>query len=367
MRPVCPSDWPSGWKSANDAARAALVKILILKPSSLGDVVHALPVLRLLKLSLPESQIHWWIDERLAPLLEGDPDIHTLHHFMRRGWHTPRGISQNLRTARTLRRERFDWVLDLQGLARSAVFAWVANGGLTLGPDSSREGARIFYDRSIPRPTPNAHAVDWNLAFLRELAVPVDRPFEWLPRRASAAQSVQQQASQHGKDCRWIFFCPGARWMNKRWPVAHFQELATCLLAADPALRIAIVGSVEDQPLGRAITSAGGARCLDLTGRTTLPELIEWLRLASVVITNDSAPMHLAAALGRPVVALFGPTHPGRTGPYHAPGKVLQATLPCVPCLRRTCAWATPNECLLSLTPAMVADAARAHLPAACG
>ena len=340
----------------------APLKILILKPSSLGDVVHALPVLRLIKGNLPDSQIHWWIDARLASLLEGDPDLTAVHHFVRKGWHAPAGWSHNLRTALRLRRERFDWVLDLQGLARSALFAWLADGGLALGPDSGREATGVFYDRLIARPSPDAHAVDWNLDFVRALGLETKLPFDWLPVRAAVALAVRHQARQSGGLGRWIVFCPGARWENKRWPLEHFRDLAGQLCAADPTLRIAVVGSAEDRPLGAALA---GKQVLDLTGQTTLHELIEGLRMATVVVSNDSAPLHLAAAMGRPVVALFGPTNARRTGPYGAPGSALQLRLPCVPCQSRTCSWDIPVECLKALSPGLVATAVGVHLRAA--
>ena len=116
-----------------------------------------------------------------------------------------------------------------------------------------------------------------------------------------------------------------------------------------------------DAALGREIASADPARCLDLTGQTTLPEMIEWLRLSELVITNDTGPMHAAAALRKPVIALFGPTDPNLTGPYGQRGNVLQVShLPCVPCMKSHCTYAEPLACLRAITPAQVcAEAAR--------
>jgi heptosyltransferase I len=129
------------------------LKILILKPSSLGDVVQALPVLRLLKRHLPASEIYWWIESSLAPLLAGDPDLAGIIRFDRRHWDAPRNWVRLGRDLQWLRRQSFDWVIDLQSLLRSGAFAWLANGQLTVGLDEPREGARGFYDLIARRPS----------------------------------------------------------------------------------------------------------------------------------------------------------------------------------------------------------------------
>src|SRR5580698_2705219 len=127
------------------------LKILILKPSSLGDVIQALPVLRLLKLHRPDSEIFWWIDAGLAPLLEDDPDLTGIIRFERKRWGKPRYWPEMLRSIRGMREKNFDLVIDLQCLARSAVFAWLAHGKELVGLDEVREGARGFYDLVVTR------------------------------------------------------------------------------------------------------------------------------------------------------------------------------------------------------------------------
>lgn len=336
------------------------MKILILKPSSLGDVVQALPVLRLLRLHWPHSEVYWWIDSHLAPLLEGDPDLAGLVHFHRRRWAAPRHWPEIVRTVRWLRRQKFDLVIDLQSLMRTGVFAWLANSKLTIGLDEAREGARGFYDIIVNRPSRLTHAVDWYLRVPPALGVPVHRDFDWIPTRAAAARSIREkwQADQS----RWIVLQPGARWMNKRWPAEHFADLVAMLAKEYREPRFAILGGKEDAPLGEIIARAGGERCLDLTGRLSLSEMIEWIRLSELMVTNDTGPMHVAAAMGRRVVGLFGPTEPRRTGPYGQMEHVLQLNLPCVPCMKSRCHYEKPLECLRALTPAGVFAAARKAL-----
>lgn len=338
------------------------MKILILKPSSLGDVVQALPVLRLLKRHRPESEIYWWIDSALAPLLEGDPDLAGVVRFERRRWALPRHWPEVWRHVRWLRAQQFDRVIDLQCLARTGAFAWLANGGLLVGLDEPREGARGFYDIVVPRPSYHTHAVDWYLAVLPALGVPADGDFVWLPPRPAIREAIRQRWQTDG--ARWIALQPGARWENKRWPAAHFAELVRQLAAAFPDARFAILGGNDEAVLAAQIARAAPERCLDLAGQTSLPELVEWLRLASVLITNDTGPMHIAAALGTPLVALFGPTEPRRTGPYRRLDAVMQHPLPCVPCMKARCRWPRPLECLTALTPARVFERVRQVLSA---
>jgi heptosyltransferase I len=321
------------------------VKVLILKPSSLGDVVHALPVLRLIKRHQRDAEVHWWLDAGLVPLLEGDPDLASVIPFRRRRWAVPRYWGELFEHVLELRRQRFDWVIDLQSLARSAIMAWLVNGRFTIGLDDAREGARGFYDVIVPRPEANAHAVDWYLAVLPFLGVPVDRKFTWLPERPLAAAAVRQKWPMTGE--RFVAIQPGARWANKRWPVESYRRLVAELHRERPGIRFVILGAESERSLGEVVAAAAPRVCLDLTGGTTIPEMVEWLRLCEVLVTNDTGPMHIAAALGRPVIALFGPTEPGRTGPYgHIEGVVRRIDLPCIPCMKAWCAYERPLDCL---------------------
>jgi heptosyltransferase I len=339
------------------------LKILILKPSSLGDVVQALPVLRLLKLHRPDAEIHWWIDSALAPLLEGDPDLAGIIRFERQRWAAPRHWPEMLRSVRWMRAQHFDRVIDLQCLARSGAFAWLANGQLLIGLDEVREGARGFYDIAVRRASFHTHAVDWYLAVLPRLGVPVHNHFQWLPERPAVAAEVNRKWPANNK--RWIVLQPGARWENKRWPVEYFAELVRRLARQFPGAHFAILGAAADQPLGETIARTEPQRCLNLCGRTSLPEMVEWLRRCDLMVTNDTGPMHVAAALGKPLAALFGPTEPRRTGPYGHPDSVLRIDLPCSPCFKSYCTWKNPVECLKAISPAMVFDrACRQLIPA---
>jgi lipopolysaccharide heptosyltransferase I len=337
------------------------LKILILKPSSLGDVVQALPVLRLLKLHRPESRIFWWLESGLVPLLENDPDLAGIFPFSRKRWSAPHRWPEVWASIRAMRRERFDYAIDLQGLFRSGLFAWLANAGLSIGLDHDgdglREGARGFYDITAPALPGRTHAVERYLSVLPLLGAPVHWQFTWLPERPEVAGQLRKKW-QPG-DARWITLLPGARWSNKRWPVENFAALINRLLPRAPDLRFVILGGNDDRPLGRALAGVAPARCLDLTGQTSLWEMIEWIRLSRLVITNDTGPMHVAAALGRAVIALFGPTDPARTGPCGQLQNVIQMPEPpCIPCLKDYCSYSEPLACLRAITPALVSERA---------
>ena len=328
------------------------MKILILKPSSLGDVIQALPVLRLLKLHWPDSEIFWWIDSGLAPLLEGDPDLAGIVRFERRRWALPSQWAETLQSVRWVREQSFDLVIDLQCLLRSGLFAWLANGELLVGLDEPREGARGFYDIAVRRDSFYTHAADWYLAVLKVLKVPVRWNFDWLPERPAISAEVKRKWDT--ASTRWMVIQPGARWLNKRWPVENYAKLIRLLAAARPDFRFAILGSAEDKEAGAALLSVDPKRCLDLTGKISLLEMIEWIRLSDLMISNDTGPMHAAAALGKPVVAIFGPTEPHRTGPYRQLQNVIRIDLPCAPCLKSHCHYSKPLECLKAISPETV-------------
>ncbi len=336
------------------------MKILILKPSSLGDIIQALPVLRLLKLHLRQAEIFWWIDTRFAALLEGDPDLAGIVRFERERWLSPRHWPNLFQSVQWMRAQNFDWVIDLQGLLRSAVFAWLARGKILVGLDNKyeggREGAVAFYDLAL-RSDGQAHSVERCLSILSVLGVPVHSRFQWLPERPEIAAIVKKKWPE-AAGSHWFVIQPGARWPTKCWPVPHFAELVRLLALKFPDARFAIMGGADDRMRGEIICRAAPGRVLNLCGQTSLPEMIEWLRLCRVMITNDTGPMHAAAALGTPLVALFGPTDPRSTGPFGQTQNVLRVDLPCAPCRKSYCRWKNPMECLTAISSERVFELA---------
>ncbi len=319
-------------------------------------------MLRLIKQHRPDSLVYWWIENGLSSLLDDDPDLSGIVRFHRKGWAQPRNWRLLCQDVAWMRDQHFDWVIDLQSLARSGAFAWLANGKLTIGLDETREGARGFYDLVARRATWHTHAVDWYLSVLPLLGVPVHRNFTWIPERPAWATAMRQRWPELAT-ARWLLLQPGARWLNKRWPVESFSAFVRQFSRLRPEVRFAILGSGEDQPLGAAISQAAPKQTLDLTGKLSLPEMVEWIRAAAMMVTNDTGPMHVAAAMGIPLIGLFGPTEPRRTGPYGQIHHALQLELPCAPCLSSRCTFSRPLECLKALPTERVVDAANSLLP----
>jgi len=330
------------------------MKILILKPSSLGDIVQAIPVLRLLRLNYPDSEIYWWIDTRFSQILEGDKDLNGLIYFDRYHWASPFYWSKVFSIISELRNKRFDLVIDLQGLVRSGAFGWIVNGDLFVGVDEPREGAIGFYDIIARRPSYYTHAVDWYLETLRILNVPAHFNFDWLPPRKEVIDAIDKKWNL--ANSKYVLIAPGGRWKTKQWFPQYYVSLVEKLLAEYKNLNFVVIGTEDSSDTANQIKKLAGERCLNLVGKTTIVEMTELIRLSKLVVCNDSGPMHIAAALKKPIVAIFGPTEPRRTGPYGFLQGVIQAPLPCVPCFKRKCKNTKHLECLHLITPDMAID-----------
>jgi lipopolysaccharide heptosyltransferase I len=332
-------------------------KVLLIKPSSLGDVVHALPVLDLLKRTWPASHVSWLVTPACAGLLQGHPLLDDVILFERGRlstfWRSFRAAAGLFDLTRQLRQRQFDLVIDLQGLFRSGWLARRTAAPMRVGFADARELAWMFYTHRIDAGSREQHAVDRNLKLARALGCgdgPVAFP---IPVDASAEESVN---SMLGQPRRLAVLLPGATWPSKRWPADRFAALVAPLKQRF-GLDTVLAGGADAAPIASRISGA-----LDLTGRTTLGQLVALLRRADLVIANDSGPMHIAAALGRPLVAIFGPTNPLRTGPYGRPAAVVRVAKSCSPCYRRS-RWRC--RCIDQIQVEAVLSAAQQELHAA--
>ena len=204
--------------------------------------------------------------------------------------------------------------------------------------------------------------MDWYLSVIEKLGVPTQQEFTWFPPRAPIEQLIRSKWDVDAH--RWIVINPGARWWNKRWPAEYYFQLVYLLAQDYPDHRFAILGGRDDVEFGKQIAANRPDRCLDLTGKTSLPEMVEWIRHCELMVTNDTGPMHIGAALNRPVVALFGPTDPRRTGPYGQVEHAVRIPLPCSPCLKSHCFFEKPMECLRGVSPQLVREEIHRRLPA---
>lgn len=325
------------------------MKILVVKPSSLGDIIHALPTVRVLRRAYPQADIAWLVNDNFAAVLDGSPVINRLIPFARRRYAKLDGWKDFTHFLRTLRRERFDWVIDLQGLLRSSLMTLASGARRRTGLSDAREGSTSFYNELIKVPAQHLHAVDRYLLLARQLGLDVDRvefPLAPDPRGPKAERESL------------ILINPGARWLTKRWPAPRFSELVACLAARWPDHRIAIIGSSDERLAAEAIARGSHTNAEVLAGRTTLPQLMDLMRRARLLVSNDSGPMHLGVAVGTPVVGIMGPTNPRLTGPYPASHHiVLYAAKPCAPCLKGECKPPRDMECMTAITVSDVVTA----------
>ncbi len=299
-------------------------RLLILKPSSLGDIVHALPVLSALRRACPQAHIAWMVRPELAGLLECVWGIDEILLFDRRTmgrWFTPAGISSLHAFIKKLRRGRYDLALDLQGLLRSALFARAAGCRVRIGLAEAREGAVFFYTHTAEAPS-SPHIVDYYTEVLKQLGVPIEpicfglRPTQ--AARADLHSLLQKEWSDPGQ---FAVLIPGSAHARKCWPPQRFAQLAESL-HQQTGLRIVAAGSQKEAAAITQIAKMTNTPILNLAGRTTLPQLTALFEKATLVIGNDTGPSHIAAAMDIPTVVIFGPTNPARLGPYQKPDGV---------------------------------------------
>lgn len=278
--------------------------LLVIKPSSLGDIVHALRVVASIKEDCPETRIYWVARDLFAPITRASGLVESVFEF-RRG----AGLLAYLRLLKEIRSRRFDQALEMQGLLRSALMAFSAKAGQKWGRHDGREGAPLFYAKvAPPRNGPETHAIEVLLAFKEALGLKPELTGKLrFPKSKLTTQNkdLLDQVTAGGK-LPLITLFPESRRPEKEWP--RYLELARKLRdSGQAAVAVAsVLADKENDWQGMA----------HLGGKTELAELPALIEASAVIVTNDSAPLHLASALERPLVGLFGPTNPVRFGPY---------------------------------------------------
>ena len=335
------------------------MRILLIRTSALGDVVHALPVLRALRRGLPRARIAWVVEAAFSPLLDGHPDLDEALPVRRREWRR-RPLAARREVAAFLRRLADfspDVVLDLMGNHKSGLIAalTLCDRRIGLARRFRREPSSAVWVSEGVEPR-GEHVVDRQLALLEPLglpAAPADFGGAHLLREAPE-EALQALAREPG---RQLLVHPGAAWGNKRYPAASWGEVAARLHAATGLGTWVAAGPGEEELAARvAAASAGAARAI---AAPTLPFLAALLRGVRLVVAGDTGPLHLAHALGTPVLCLMGPTDPARHGPYDQPQAALWKRLPCSFCQRR---FDETKACLLEIPPRHVTERALARL-----
>lgn len=308
------------------------MRALLVRLSAIGDVVHTLPALA--ALHGHGWEVGWLAEPLARPLLENNP---MLAHAFAAPAARAFDVAGARRALRAARAETFDVALDLQGLWKSALYARLSGARRVIGYARPwrREGASALLLGERVAGAPEAvHVIDKNLALLRALGIEAvgTRAFP-LPPAPEAAARVDAQLAGLGLD-GFVILNAGGGWRSKLWPAEKFGALAAMLRERGlPSL--VTWGPGEEALADRVVAASAGAarRCF----ATTLLEYVALARRARLVVAADTGPMHLAAAVGTPVVALFGPTDPARNGPFAAADEVVRRTPPCAPCHRRQC------------------------------
>lgn len=324
-------------------------RILLIKPSSLGDIVHAFPVVSAIKAQWPGSHLTWVVKRQWADLVERAEGVDCV-------WPVDVTVSGWIRAGRALRARRFDVAIDLQGLFRSGILAWLSGAPTRIGFANGREGSPWFYTDRVPVANTDIHAVDRYLSVAAALgaSLPGNPRFGFkLPEEDRATVLEICERRGFSVDRPWVAMNIGARWPTKRWPLESFAAVVDQLYEAhrDP---VVVIGGDEERAQTKSLRALTKSPFIDLCGEIPLKYLPALLSTATVMITNDSGPMHIAAALRIPVVAMFGPTSATRTGPYGTGHHVLSGQVSCSPCFSRVCGYNPEMECLHLVTPAHV-------------
>jgi heptosyltransferase I len=363
-------------------------KILLIKLSAVGDVVHTIPVLNKLRRRYPTAHLNWLVTPPIAELLRHHPAITNVIEFEREAWSKPWRLAPfaaYARLAAKLRAAAYDLVIDMHGQFRTAGLTLATGAPARIGFDrprarvwdasprkfplearkhawqGAREGSWLAYTHHIAVPTLDLHAVDRYLNIGSILGLdkgPADFSF---PIPQTANSRVDSLLHQHGIDHdRLVIMAPGTVWETKHWGIDKFAKVAQHFISQGFA--VVLIGSQRERAVCEEVADlASGA--IDLAGMTTLSELAALIRRSALNITNDSGPMHLAVALNRPVISIFGPTDPIWIGPYGRPHAVLHADLPCSPCyLRRLKECRHDHACMEGVSPLAVIGRAESVL-----
>jgi lipopolysaccharide heptosyltransferase I len=325
-------------------------KFLIIRLGSLGDVIHGIPAAAALRSHYPQARIDWLVDPRYVELLDLVESLDTRIPF------DPRELTGGGRaraTLRDLRTMQYDAVIDLQGLLKSAVIARLAAGKRTIGFPRRhlREPMARFFYTDTPDPGDARHVIDKNLRLLT--AVGITNAAVHFPIRIPRLCPTEVTAGSYA------VVNPGAAWPNKRWPPERFGAVAAAMRREFDLRSVVLWGPGEESLAAAVVAASEGAA--EQAPRTRIADLVGLTRDARVMISGDTGPLHIAGAVGTPLVALFGPTSPERNGPWSPRDVVISRVSECACLYERRCRKSTP--CINGITVEQVLDGVRRCLP----
>lgn len=325
-----------------------LVNILIVKTSAIGDVTHTLPALHALRAQYPDARITWLVEEAAADLIIGHRALDRVLVSRRKSWvrRLKKGpqrfaaFKEMVAFIRELRDTEYDLLIDFQGLLKSGLLVGLARARRKVGFGKGMEHAEcsyIFLNERIPAVSMDIHAVDRELMLLKAIGIECREVVFDLPIGEEVRRAVADQLARHGVDAArpLVAVNPRATWPTKLWDNSKFAQLADQLL--EQGWAVVFTGSSSDRAAIETIFSLMRNRAANLAGITTLKGLAALYERCRLVISTDTGPMHIAAAVDTPVIALFGPTAPWRTGPYGKKHAVVRLDKDCSPCFKKHC------------------------------
>ncbi len=331
-------------------------RILVVKLSSIGDVVQSLPVAGALRRRFPDGYIAWAVGPAAAEVVTGNPHLSEVLVVGGGGGdgtgvRSVPSLASPMRLRRALREIGFEVTLDLQGLFKSAALAYLSGAKERIGFRSLHEATFLLTNRRVVADRRDVHAVESYLDFAEVMGA--DRePVEFTIAVSEEDRQRVEELLEGRK--RLVALIPGARWESKQWPTARFAAVAD-RLAEEAGLESAVIGGPTDEGLAGAIAASARSPILDLTGKTTLKQAAEVFRRCRVSVGNDTGPLYVSAAMGTPTVAVFGPTDARRLGPYGEGHAKMVARVECAPCRNRRCRRRT---CMEAIEPEQVVEAA---------
>ena len=344
-----------------------MTRLLIVRLGALGDVVHAIPVAAALRRAFPSARIDWLVSAKHREILDLVPVIDRRLVINDRG--DASGGASLLAAIRELRRSQYDVAIDLQGLIKSALLARSSGAPRVIGFSSrySRErAARLFYTEAhdpgrggLYDPRETRHVVDINLGVLTRVGVTT-------PAREFPIEDVDSDAARNARQLtggRYALLNPGAAWPNKRWPPARLAAIAIELRARHGLMSVVLWGPGEETLAAEVVAGANGAAVL--SAKTTIADLVALAKRAAIMVSGDTGPTHIAAALGTPIVGIYGPTRPVRNGPMSPLDVVVSRDAVCQCHHLRRCR--LDRMCLLDIEVAEVLGAVEQRLGAEAG
>jgi 3-deoxy-D-manno-octulosonic-acid transferase/heptosyltransferase-1 len=341
--------------------------ILIVKLSAIGDVVHTLPLLEVLRKNFPSARIDWVVEEEAGQLIEGHEGIDHVIISHRKSWQKrllklreqSAALKEIVRFLKELRSHEYDLVIDLHGLFKSGILTGISRGKRKMGFTGGREGSSLFLTEKPYYVDYDQHALDRYLKGADYLKCSKDSWKGKIPISRSDKETVDTFIREYGlKDEKFLAINPMARWETKLWEPSKFSMLAD-RVQKELCCKVIFTGSKQDRGSIDKIIHGMSKKPINLTGRTSLKELAYLYSKCALLITTDTGPMHIAAAMGCPVVALFGPTAPWRTGPYGKVHRVIRDETECSPCFKKSCSHMT---CMKNITAEKVFDTVKEFL-----